>query len=485
MVPSAKFEDKQMVKFIHTADWQIGMKAAHVGAVGKRVRSERLESAKRVVELAPRRQADFIIVTGDTFDDNAVDRVLVQKVADILGSLIGPVYLIVGNRDPLISGFVWEHPAWASHPNLHVIAEAKPIELDAATLYPCPLFEKYSLSDPTAWIDAATNPKISIGIGHGTVEGISQAEPNYSIPRDAATGSGLDYLGIGHWHSYSAYPSADGIVRMAYSGTHETTKFGERDSGNVLLVETAERASAPVLESIPTGGLRWTVIEESLTDVGDAERVREQIESLPNANKAFVNLKIGGILHHEDQTEQVRIEELMRARFLYGPIDTSNLASSPSDESWLAAIPGGVMQSLIDPIRTRANSILQRIAGSRFDGLEFDDTLLPTSIAPQSNSESVALNQTSGGEQEQVHFAVRMALADIAFPDSRQLVVLDDVFTYTDSTRLGRVATILEESAQRFQIVLLTCHPERYRGMSNAEFFDLERIVSPTKGKSK
>ena len=58
-----------MVKFVHTADWQIGMKAAHVGAVGKRVRSERLESARRVVEAAASRQADFIIVAGDTFED--------------------------------------------------------------------------------------------------------------------------------------------------------------------------------------------------------------------------------------------------------------------------------------------------------------------------------------------------------------------------------------------------------------------------------
>lgn len=335
-----------MVKFIHTADWQIGMKAAHVGAVGKRVRSERLESARRVVEVATNKQADFIIVAGDTFEDNAVDRVLVQKVADILGRFAGPVYLISGNHDPLVSGSVWEHPAWASHPNLHVIAEAKPIELDEATLYPCPLFEKYSLSDPTAWIDAATNPKISIGIGHGTVEGISQAEPDYPIPRNAATRSGLDYLGIGHWHSYSAYPSADGIVRMAYSGTHETTKFGERDSGNALLVEIAQRGSAPILESIPTGSLQWTVIEESLTDVGDAARVREQIESLPDASKALVSLRIDGILHHEDQAELVRIEELMRARFLYGRTDTSNLAPSPSDESWLDAIPGGVMQTV-------------------------------------------------------------------------------------------------------------------------------------------
>jgi len=41
-----------MPRFIHTADWQIGMKAAHVGAVGQRVRAQRLKAAQRVVEVA-------------------------------------------------------------------------------------------------------------------------------------------------------------------------------------------------------------------------------------------------------------------------------------------------------------------------------------------------------------------------------------------------------------------------------------------------
>ena len=72
-----------------------------------------------------------------------------------------------------------------------------------------------------------------------------------------------------------------------------------------------------------------------------------------------------------------------------------------------------------------------------------------------------------------------MALADIAFNDERQLVVLDDVFTYTDTTRLARIATILDETADRFQILLLTCHPERYRGLPNAKFFDLEKKITP------
>ncbi len=136
-----------------------------------------------------------------------------------------------------------------------------------------------------------------------------------------------------------------------------------------------------------------------------------------------------------------------------------------------------VMQSVLHPIRTRANHILQRIAGSRFEDVHFNDSLLPSGVAPKLAEDAVSLTQISGGEQEQVHFAVRMALADAAFQTDRQLVVLDDVFTYTDTTRLARIATILDEVADRFQIVLLTCHPERYRGLPNATFFDLESIT--------
>ncbi len=96
----------------------------------------------------------------------------------------------------------------------------------------------------------------------------------------------------------------------------------------------------------------------------------------------------------------------------------------------------------------------------------------------KSVDDAVSLDQISGGEREQVYFAVRMALADVAFTNERQLVVLDDVFTYTDTPRLARIATILDEAADRFQIVLLTCHPERYRGLPNAKFFDLEAITA-------
>ena len=63
------------MKFLHTADWQIGMRAAHVGAAAPRVREERLSAARRVVDAARSAGAEFMLVCGDTFEDNGVDRV--------------------------------------------------------------------------------------------------------------------------------------------------------------------------------------------------------------------------------------------------------------------------------------------------------------------------------------------------------------------------------------------------------------------------
>ena len=66
------------MKYLHTADWQIGMRVSHVGEAGARVREERLAAARRVVEAAREGAADFMLVAGDTFEDNGVDRVLIQ-----------------------------------------------------------------------------------------------------------------------------------------------------------------------------------------------------------------------------------------------------------------------------------------------------------------------------------------------------------------------------------------------------------------------
>jgi DNA repair exonuclease SbcCD nuclease subunit len=273
----------------------------------------------------------------------------------ILAGFGGPVYVTPGNHDPFMPGSVWEHPAWRSSDNVHVLREEVPIDVPGGTLFPCPAREQHSAKDPTMWIPDGASRGIRVGLAHGTVEGVYQEEPDYPIPRDAAVRAALDYLAIGHWHSTATYPAPDGALRMAYSGTHETTKFGERDSGNALIVEIAEPGSAPVITPIRTGGLVWRVIEEVLREAGDLARLRERIEALENPRAMLLDLRVEGLLSAQDRDELARIEEILTSRFLFARVDSMHVRPSPSDDSWIAGLPAGALREAATNLRELAD----------------------------------------------------------------------------------------------------------------------------------
>jgi DNA repair exonuclease SbcCD nuclease subunit len=332
------------MRFLHTADWQIGMKAAALGKVAARVREERLAAGRRVVESAGRHGVEFILVAGDLFEHNGVDRVLVQRVADILGAFSRPVLIIPGNHDPLIRGSVWEHPAWKGWGNLHILREASPVSVPGGTLHPCPVWESHSGRNPTAWIAAERSGTIRIGLAHGTVEGVRQDEPDYPIPRDAAERAGLDYLALGHWHSTAIYRAPDRAPRMAYSGAPEPTGFGERESGQVLIVDIPGPGAPPAIELAHTGGLSWVRVPGELREAGDLTRLRERLEGMSNPDVTLVEIVLCGLLTAQERGELDRIQEILTSRFLWGRMDARRLRPSPEDATWMANLPAGIIR---------------------------------------------------------------------------------------------------------------------------------------------
>lgn len=332
------------MRFLHTADWQIGMKAASAGAAAPAVRQARLEAAARVATL----QADFLLVAGDTFEDNAVDRALVQRTGEILARFDGPVLLLPGNHDPLEPGSVWEHPVWRQFPNLQVIREAGAYAVPGGTLLAAPLCETHSRQDPTRMLDELPRPAGRvIAMSHGTVEGIDADTEHHPIPRDAWRRIGAEYLALGHWHSTSLYRDEAGAVRMAYCGTQETTKFGERDSGNALLVTMG---TAPEVETVHTGVLGWYSIEEAIQAPGDLEALRDRVAKLPES--ALVRVAIRGILHAADSPLLRQLEE-MRERFLVLAVDTAELRPAAED-GWEEMLPPGAAQVAARRLREMA-----------------------------------------------------------------------------------------------------------------------------------
>ena len=166
-----------------------------------------------------------------------------------------------------------------------------------------------------------------------------------------------------------------------------------------------------------------------------------------------------------DLQSRIRREKLrMEAtRLLYDTVTTCKAA---------------MVAAVAAPVERTATNMLGRIAGPRLGSVRLTESFVPAGVRPELAAEPVDLANLSGGEQEQLFLIIRLALGQVLAREERQLVVLDDVLNATDTGRLARVLTLLEECADRLQIVILTCHPERYRGLEAATFFDLKTLTT-------
>ena len=144
----------------------------------------------------------------------------------------------------------------------------------------------------------------------------------------------------------------------------------------------------------------------------------------------------------------------------------------------VTACKAAMVAAVAAPVERTATNMLGRIAGPRLGSVRLTESFVPAGVRPELAAEPVDLANLSGGEQEQLFLIIRLALGQVLAREERQLVVLDDVLNATDTGRLARVLTLLEECADRLQIVILTCHPERYRGLEAATFFDLKTLTT-------
>lgn len=76
-----------MARFLHTADWHLGMKYAQLGPKADRAREIRMETVERLLKTAKEKNVDFILVAGDTFDSNEVDSNTIRELCTDLSKL--------------------------------------------------------------------------------------------------------------------------------------------------------------------------------------------------------------------------------------------------------------------------------------------------------------------------------------------------------------------------------------------------------------
>ncbi|MFO1068978.1 MAG: AAA family ATPase [Geminicoccaceae bacterium] len=128
--------------------------------------------------------------------------------------------------------------------------------------------------------------------------------------------------------------------------------------------------------------------------------------------------------------------------------------------------------ALLAPVRERLQPYLARLFGDAELVID-SDSLVPTHLRRGDVPEP--LEGLSVGSREQIAVLVRLALASLLRDREGEApcLVLDDALVYADEHRFEVMKTILQQAAAQMQIVILTCRPRDYRGLSG-RFLRLE-----------
>src|SRR5438093_863541 len=112
------------VRFLHSSDWQLGMRRQFLDAgAQERYAQARFDAIRTIGRIADEEQAEFLVVSGDVFESNQVDRRTVARALEALATVPVPAYLLPGNHDPLDPASVFRSSVFLEKkpPHLHVL----------------------------------------------------------------------------------------------------------------------------------------------------------------------------------------------------------------------------------------------------------------------------------------------------------------------------------------------------------------------------
>jgi DNA repair exonuclease SbcCD nuclease subunit len=153
-----------------------------------------------------------------------------------------------------------------------------------------------------------------------------QDEVMFTDPEVAA--SGLDYLALGHWHSFRE--GRAGNTTWAYSGAPEPVALDQDGAGQVLLVELERRNGQPVVtvEPKPVGRTKFEKLEmdaAAITSQAELERtLRERADLDRVLDVRVVGMKSDGLDLNVDE-----LERQLQGAFLRLRVRDSSIASLP------------------------------------------------------------------------------------------------------------------------------------------------------------
>jgi len=221
------------LKFIHCGDFHLdtafsGLSDAKRAAIRQ---AELRRSFLAVIELA--KDVDALLIAGDLFDQDCVEPETIRLLCDGFASLGDTKVLIAaGNHDPLTENSYYNLAAFPQQ--VHVFGTT----VSHVTVADCDVygisFGKAVCDEPLLEVLPKSGGRPSVMLMHGDLGGHAYNP----VKREAIMQSGIDYLALGHVHSFMQ--ETVGKTLCAYPGCPEGRGFDELGPKGVICGEITD-----------------------------------------------------------------------------------------------------------------------------------------------------------------------------------------------------------------------------------------------------
>lgn len=169
-----------------------------------------------------------------------------------------------------------------------------------------------------------------------------------------------------------------------------------------------------------------------------------------------------GLYSRETELEEKKAEALLRRDAARAQGWSARVAHDLIEHRKQAAT-----KAVLTPLENRLTAAFAELTGDATREVFLDEHLQIAGIG-RTRDTAHAFEQLSQGAKEQLLLCLRIAVAQELATDEPQVLILDDVLVNTDPVRQERILDVLAAQAERLQILILTCHPDRYRGVGQA-----------------
>ena len=358
------------MRFLHTADWQLGMTRHFLsGDAQPRYSAARRDAVTGLGALAAEVGAEFVVVAGDVFEHNQLAPQVIGQSLEAMRAVGIPVYLLPGNHDPLDASSVYTSALFTAECPDNVVVldragvhQVRPgLEIVAA-----PWRSKAPTNDLVAEVlaDLPPAPVTRVLVAHGGVDVLDPDRDKPSLIRlsgldDALAGGAVHYVALGDKHSLTDVGSSG---RVWYSGSPEVTNFDdvEANPGHVLIVDIDESDPRRAVTVTPRhiGHWRFVTLQRQVDTSRDIADLDMNLDLMTEKDRAVVRLALTGSLTITDRAAlDACLDKYARLFAWLGLWERhTDLAVIPADGEFTDLGIGGFAAAAVDELVASARS---------------------------------------------------------------------------------------------------------------------------------